>query len=136
MIGRKLSPKYGQSLGSFISQIFNAVKPKLFGLAQSAIRSDTFKKITDNAKEIARNTGTQILDDISSGKNVGDSLKKNLKDGAKQIVNDSAQSSIASVRALLNQKSMNDELKKTGLEKRRKGRKVLGSKKQKIDIFS
>ena len=76
MIGRKLSPKYGQGLGSFISQIFNAVKPKLFGLAQSAIRSDTFKKITDNAKEIARNTRTQILDDISSGKNVGDSLKK------------------------------------------------------------
>ena len=138
MIGRmKKRPRYGRGIGSFISNMFNSLKPKLFGLAQSAIHSNAMKKIVNNAKDVALHTGSQILDDISSGQNVKESLKKNVKKGANQIINDSTKTSTNALKSLLEENMSKPVSKKKSPMKRPKAmKKVVASKRKKIGIFS
>ena len=138
MIGRRSKRViYGRGLGGFLSKMFNLIKPKIFGLAKSAVKSNSFKKIVKDAKDVALNTSSKVIQDVVSGKNVRETVKSNVKEGAKQIASNAAKTSLDSLHSIINnKKDQIDDVKNIKTPKKRsKKRKVLGSKKVKKDIF-
>lgn len=124
--------RYGRGLGGVLSKIFNYIKPKIFGLARSAVKSKPFKKIVNNAKNIALDTGSKVIDDISKGQNVRDSIKSNLRDGAKTFAKKTADTSIETLKNMINPREKKPSSKP---KKRPRKLKVISSKKRKPDIF-
>ena len=99
--------------------------------------ANSFKKIVKDAKDVALNTSSKVIQDVVSGKNVRETVKSNVKEGAKQIASNAAKTSLDSLHSIINnKKDQIDDVKNIKTPKKcSKKRKVLGSKKVKKDIF-
>lgn len=112
-----------------LGTIWNVAKPflsKAMGLFGTAAKSTIGKKVIESAKDNAIKSGVKLVDDVLKGENVGQSLKKNLTDTAKNTLSEGTD--IVS-KGLF-------PMKKNVKRKKKTKRSISGIKKVKKDLFS
>ena len=95
MLGvRRRQVQVGRGLGSIFSTIFKKITPiakSLYNIGKRIFSSAPVQKVAKNARDTALQSGVQIVDDVIQGKNVGESIKSNVKTASKRIANDAAE---------------------------------------------
>jgi len=69
----------GHGLGNIFASLFRRLLPAVKNLGRKIISSPITKNILDSAKKSAIKAGIHTAQDVLSGENVGETLKKNIK---------------------------------------------------------
>lgn len=136
--------QYGRGIGSFFSGILRRVAPlaaKGARVVGKALTSSTAKKIANDVKDAAVDTGLNLITNSLEGKDANEGLQNDFKKMKKDVVNNIKRIKRRKKYDLLSEESDSDE-PKTPVFKRKKGWKFEKKKikkrpnKKRFDILS
>lgn len=127
--------------GGMWGSLWNFAKPllsKAINVFGSAAASPVGKQVIASVKDNAIKSGVKIVDDVLKGENVGQSLKKNLSDSAKNTLSEGSnivsQGLFPMKKNVVKPTAQKRQRSKTPLTKRK--RNIAGIKRAKRDLFS